>query len=772
MRPDDPSSSGLDDPGALLDHSVDSCVVMDSAGIVHAASPSLRFAFAIEPDALVGSSVVDLIHPEDQRAALASLSQTVAAGGRREPLRCRAVDGDGRWRPIEVVANSLDDPPGMVVLSVRDRTGELGFEEMLADRGELYRQIVELIADGVWIIDEESRTTFASEPMAQMLGVTPDEMLGRTIFEFMDADGVAIAEANVERRRQGVTEAHPFKLRHREGHAVWTQMRTGPIATAGPYVGSVAVVTDVTEQVDESRRGDRDRAHLRAMLDALPDLFFQLGDDGTILDVSTTQVAQLFAPPEQLIGRTIHQVMAPGPAALAAAGIRRTLRDGVAQDFDLELELPAGPVQFHVRMASSGSDSVVAIVRDTTELRRAEQTRVEWALERQRREDSERRAELERRLQTAARLDALGRLSGGVAHDVNNLLGVIGNYATVIGRTASDPGLLADVEGIEEAVRHGSELTRRLLRFGRNGASSPASVDAGAVVAGIGAMVSRTARSDVSIRIESDGCPCHVTVDPSQLEQAVVNLIMNAVDASPSGGEVVVRVSCGEDPADPAARTGEVWVTVCDRGPGIPTDLRDRVVEPFFTTKDPGRGTGLGLSVVHGVVEEAGGRLQIEDREGGGARIRLVLPETDAPPAAGPGETSGDAQRCSDEMAVSAPGVVVVDDDPAGLVSLTRVLEAHGIRVHPAGSADEAAAALDSDATLHCVISDVVMPGRSGVELDEQLRSSRPDVHVVLMTGYADSARVDLPADRTVLGKPVAIDDLLAAVAPALTAAG
>ena len=335
---------------------------MDSAGIVHAASPSLRFAYSIEPEALVGSSIVDLIHPEDQRAALASLSQTVAAGGRREPLRCRAIDGDGRWRPVEVVANSLDDPAGMVVLSVRDRTGELGFEEMLADRSELYRQIVELIADGVWIIDEESRTTFASEPMAQMLGVTPAEMLGRTIFEFMDGDGVAIAEANVERRKQGVSEAHAFKLRHREGHAVWTQMRTGPIGTNGPYVGSVAVVTDVTEQVDESRRRDRDRAHLRAMLDALPDLFFQLGADGTCLDASTTQVEQLLAPPEQLIGRTIHEVMAPGPAALVAAGIRRTLREGVAQDFDIELELPAGPTQFHVRMAASGPDSVVAIV--------------------------------------------------------------------------------------------------------------------------------------------------------------------------------------------------------------------------------------------------------------------------------------------------------------------------------------------------------------------------------------------------------------------------
>ncbi len=246
----------------------------------------------------------------------------------REPLRCRAIDGDGRWRPIEVVANSLDDPPGMVVLSVRDRTGELGFEEMLADRSELYRQIVELIADGVWIIDEESRTTFASEPMAQMLGITPDEMLGRTIFEFMDGDGLAIAEANVERRKQGVTEAHPFKLRHREGHAVWTQMRTGPIATTGPYVGSVAVVADVTEQVDESRRHDRDRAHLRAMLDALPDVFFELGHDGAFLDASTTQVAQLLAPPEQLIGRTIHEVMAPGPAAVVAAAIRRTLARG------------------------------------------------------------------------------------------------------------------------------------------------------------------------------------------------------------------------------------------------------------------------------------------------------------------------------------------------------------------------------------------------------------------------------------------------------------
>ncbi len=237
--------------------------------------------------------------------------------------------------------------------------------------------------------------------------------------------------------------------------------------------------------------------------------------------------------------------------------------------------------------------------------------------------------------------------------------------------------------------------------------------------------------------------------------------------ARSSSGSAAARI--GRTPLRRPARCGSRCRTVA---PASRRSCANRVVEPFFTTKDPGRGTGLGLSVVHGVVEEAGGRLQIEDREGGGAAIRLVLPETDAQHTGGRDETSGDARRASAELSVSAPGVVVVDDDPAGLASLTRLLEAHGIRVHPAGSADEAAAALEADATLHCVISDVVMPGRSGVELDEQLRRSRPDVHVVLMTGYADAARVELPTDRTVLGKPVAIDDLLAAVAPALVPAG
>lgn len=775
-------SSCTADHQGLLDHAVDTTLVLDDGGVLLAASRSFATAFGHDVDALVGHPVHDLIHPEDQASALASLAETIAAGGRRIPLRCRARDGEGRWRAVELVANAVAGPPPAAVLSVRDRTGEEGFEEMLADRSELYRQIVELTADGVWIIDKQHRTTFASAPMADMLGVTAEDMLGRTIFEFMDDDGVAIAEANIERRRRGLAEDHPFEFRHSDGHPVWTQMRTRPIGSGDPYVGAVALVTDVSEQVRESELRELQRSHLRGVLDALPDLFFEFDAEGRYLDVSAAQADLLLAPADELIGRSVHDVLPAGHATVVAAAIRRTLDTGLRQEFDFELDIDGAPVDFQARMSPSGPHSVVTIVRDVTELRAAERARLDWAMERQRREDAERRASLERRLQGTARLDALGRLSAGVAHDVNNLLGVIGNYSAVIRRSSSDPVLLEDLDGIDGAVRQGSELTRRMLRFGRVPGSAPERVDVAELVAGVVDVIRRSGTEDVDVEVASgagaaeDGgaggyevvgyevVGYEVVVDRAQLEQAVMNLVINAVDASPADGTVEVRVehavragrSDAQDdgPLDGGSPDVEVRVSVLDRGPGIPLELHERVVEPFFTTKAPGEGTGLGLSVAHSAMQEAGGALEIAEREGGGAQLSLVLPLADG------GRAAHDAHGGPDDGA--APGVVVVDDDPAGLASITRLLRAHGLRVEPAGSADAAETLLEGDTSLRCVLSDVMMPGRSGVDLDRRLRRTRPDVLVVLMTGFADAERVLVPTDRVVLAKPVAADEVLA----------
>ncbi len=760
MVPSDPpthwgmTSALTSDAARFLDESVDATVVLDSGGHIVAVSDSMLRRSGYRAEELLGRWGMDLAHPDDAGAAMASLAGTVAEVGRHSPLRIRFRDKSGSWRPLELVANSLADPRGTVVLSLRDRTGQLGYEEMLVDRSELYRQVVELAAEGVWIIDDESRTTFTSPPMAAMLGWTAGEMLGRKIFDFMDDDGVAVAEQQFERRGAGPAENHPFRFVHRDGHPIWTRMNTTPLGAGDPYRGAIAVVSDITEQHLEHERVARERSRQRALLDALPDLMLHLDERGTYLDFHTRTIDDLPAPPEELLGRTIHDLLPSDAASAIQSAIQRTLGSGQTQDVAFThgwvARVGGGPGErvprmWSARLAPSGPDSIVAIIRDVTELRRAEEARIGWELEVQRRVAAEERAALEEQIQRTARLESLGRLAGGVAHDVNNLLGVIGNYVAVIRRSIPETAVLDDLTEIEKAVRRGSELTRRLLLFGRADGRPPSPLDVTGVVAECCRSLTGTAGPAIETRITSE--PCDVLIDRSQLEQLVVNLIMNAQDASPADGLVTVTVARAADDelaADPSlADTPHVRVTVQDEGPGIPEDIRDQVIEPFFTTKEVGRGTGLGLAVVHGVTEAAGGKLDIggSDR---GAEITALLPMLRRP--------------VSD---VGSRPVLVVDDDPDVLRSTALLLEAHDVPVVTAGSVDEALLVLESDVVVGAVLCDILMPGRSGLELEQILARRHPHLTVAFMTGYAADHRDELPEDRPVLAKPLAISEAL-----------
>ncbi len=473
---------------------------------------------------------------------------------------------------------------------------------------------------------------------------------------------------------------------------------------------------------------------------------FRLDRRGTYLGYHGGREADLLLPPEEFLGRTVSEVLPAGVAASIGRAIEEALDQNQLQIVEYDLEAGGRTSTYEARISASGSDTVVAIVRDLTALRDAERARRDLLVEVHRREDAEARAELDQRLHQAARLEALGRLSGGVAHDVNNLLGVIGNYVAVVRRSTFDPTILDDLAEIENAVRRGAELTKRLLLVGRRDQSEPVELPVSGVVGDICRVLSRAGDASVPIRTELAAPNLQALLDRSQLEQAVVNLVINAQDASPSQGEVVVRVA--EEPRCEGIDSDRVvTVSVSDSGPGVPPELRSSVLEPFFTTKGPGRGTGLGLAVVHGVVSEAGGVLRIEDEEGGGARVSMLFPATmmEAPGVGG--------QTPSGQL-------LVVDDDPDSLRSTARLIGSHGVEVVTATSADDAISALDEYPGVVAVLSDVVMPGRSGIELDRELRSLNPDMEVILMTGHVNRSDA-LPPDRTVLSKPLDIEALL-----------
>jgi len=357
------------------------------------------------------------------------------------------------------------------------------------------------------------------------------------------------------------------------------------------------------------------------------------------------------------------------------------------------------------------------------------------------------------------RLSLLGQLAGGVAHDFNNLLVVILNHAEFIGADLMDPALHDDVQQIVHAANRAADLTRQLLAFSRRDAAKPQVVDVRPLIERVARLLGRNLGAHIKLETAiADGLP-PVLIDPGQLEQVMMNLLINARDAMPEGGRVALTVSLVDSGPGPD-RLGRPHVVfeVADTGAGIPGDVLPRVFEPYFTTKEHGKGTGLGLAMVHGIVQQAGGEVTVESPPGRGAIFRVFMPGTNAP-----------LSEAADERATTptAATVLVVDDDDRVRLLTERILKRAGYRVLSATSGPRAlAVAREHAGSIDLLLSDMVMPGMSGSELAHAMELARPRIKVLFMSGY-DRGQTG-PGQRLIT-KPFNRDGLIAAVVDALT---
>ena len=509
---------------------------------------------------------------------------------------------------------------------------------------------------------------------------------------------------------------------------------------AGKIVGLLEFNRDITARLETQM----------ALLELAPDAIVGIDRDGSIVLVNA-QVETLFGyARDELIGRPVETLV---PERFCDA--HRSHRAGY---FDDPCTRPMGvgvelfgrrasgeefPAEISLSSIQAGGDTLaIAAIRDVSE-------RVVAAHERERLEAETERQRLENQLHQAQRLESLGQLAGGIAHDFNNLLAVIINYADLVAADVTAAmatqdgeevwrGTREDVEQIRSAGERASHLTHQLLAFARREVVQPEVVDVNDVVREVEQLLRRTLGEQVELDSSLTDDLRSVLIDPGQLEQILVNLAVNARDAMPDGG--VLRIDTANIDIDeryaatrPELSPGpHVRLRASDTGVGMSAETVHRAFDPFYTTKGPGEGTGLGLATVYGIIQQAGGRPQIYSEPGVGTTVTVLLPSTD--------QVVRSAETPARSMSRDCVETILLVEDERALREVTqRILTAAGYRVIVAGDGVEALAVAEGhDEPIDVLLSDVIMPRLNGPQAAERLVALRPSIRVLLMSGFAE----------------------------------
>src|ERR1700730_7251680 len=417
------------------------------------------------------------------------------------------------------------------------------------------------------------------------------------------------------------------------------------------------------------------------------------------------------------------------------------------------LESTGSPVQSTL----GGSEKLVIVSRDITERKHAEE------ILRQR----------EEQLRQAQKMEAVGRLSGGIAHDFNNLLGVIIGYSEDIEvRTSHGDPLRKSAQEILKAAQRAASLTQQLLAFSRQQVLQPSVLPLNLLVSDMGKMLQRLIGAHIDLTTKLDPAVGRIKADQSQIEQVIVNLVVNARDAMPEGGMLLIEtasVYLNESQARglPFLLPGpHVVLTVTDTGIGMDEETQKHIFEPFFTTKETGKGTGLGLATVYGVVKQSGGIVGVHSRPGKGSTFKIYLPQVDEQP------TAHKDDPCATEVLSGSETILIVENEQALLELTSGVLARSGYKVLSARNGIEAIGIARSfDGPINLLLTDIMMPKLNGHSLARHVTALRPGIRVIFMTGHSDVDETPLeavPSDSECLQKPFHRDTLIRKVRQAL----
>jgi two-component system cell cycle sensor histidine kinase/response regulator CckA len=753
----------------LLDSTAEGIYGVDDGGLCIFINKAAAERFGGPAEAFIGKHMHSLTH------------HTRVDGSPYPPEECAIYDafrkGVGRsiedevfWRLdgssffVEYSSHPIMGPagPAGAVLNFRDVTQRKEMEKELRARETLFQGAFSAARTGISIIHSDAKTYMdVNEALCEMVGYTRAELMAMSWTDITHPDDLEVNVAKVTEMIDGGPSVAGLTKRYlrKDGEVITVDITDSLVRDEnGDPLYFVTHIVDVTEKEAAAQELKESRELLQAVVNNSPALIYIKDRSGAYLLANDRVLEARSLQADQMLGHTVFDVFPPEVATELARQDERVFTE--MRPIEIEEGVPNSDgetrnylsVKFPLFNGNGDCHAMCGISTDVTDRVRS----------------IEEKEKLEARLQQSQKMEAIGQLAGGVAHDFNNILAVIMNFAEFLFEDLDgDDPRRADVNEIAKAGAKAARLVQQLLAFSRKEVVEPKVIDLNEVISDLKGLLRRAVGEDIALHLEPGCCLPQILADPGQIEQVLLNLSVNARDAMPRGGSLSISTDVVflEDEQCPGLDAGSyVCLSVQDTGEGMDVETTERIFEPFFTTKERGAGTGLGLSTVYGIVQQAGGGVVVRSSPGEGARFDIYLPIVHDD-VAGTEDSAGAHQLV---LSSSTGVVVVVEDEEAVRNLVTRILTKNGFEVVSFAGGAEALEHCRSEANpIDLLLTDVVMPGMSGKELSDALATIRPGVRTLYMSGYTDeiiAQRGVLAGGEHLIQKPFQAAEIVARV--------
>ncbi len=743
---------------AAVESSNDAIVTKSLDGTITGWNPAAERMFGFTAAEAVGKGI-HLIVPRDRLTEMHDTLRRVGQGKSIEQHETVRLRKDGSPVEVSLSISSIKTASGEIIGAskiARDITESKRTQQALDQQLEERRRIFETSQDLILVSDPKGVLVQVSPSSQTILGYAPEQMIGHSAIEFIHGDDLDSTREEMRAARRGLhTRNFDARYVHRDGRNVtlsWMGTWSEPVRRHF-FVGR-----DMTESrlAQETLRESEQLA--RGIVDTALDAFVQMDESGTISDWNS-QAEKIFGWSRgEALGRSLGELIIPEiHRAAHKSGLQRFLRTGEGSILGRRLEIDARrrdgkeiKVELSITALQRRNGVVFnGFVRDLTDKIAAED-----------------------RIRQAEKMEAVGQLTGGVAHDFNNILTVITGTIEILAEAVeNDPQLAAITKMIDEAAARGAELTQHLLAFARKQPLQPRETDLNTLIIETAKLLRPTLGERIEIESVFQDEACLANVDPNQLATAILNLAINARDAMPDGGKLILETASAVLDENYASRHSEVrpgryaLLAVSDTGTGIPAAILDKVFNPFFTSKEPGKGTGLGLSMVYGFVKQSAGHIKIYSEEGHGTTIKIYLP---------PGTGASLAPEAAIAPAIQGghETILVVEDDKLVREYVLTQLRSLGYVTLDAANGAEALAIIAAGNQFDLLFTDVIMPGAmNGRQLATEVQKSKPGLKVLFTSGYTENAIIHhgrLDTGVLLLAKPYRKSDMAGMIRKAL----